>query len=88
MLSTEMLSNQSLEKYFHGYSFGTIDYSKIVLGGLVKALNGFYNCHSINTILLELGYITYKSKSNGEKKLSVTKTGKMAIFKLTGEGNY
>lgn len=65
--------------YFKGTNFGHTDYDSIVLEGLMKITCGYANGHTLNQILLRLGYIM---PSRSGKNLTTTLLGERVLYSL------
>jgi len=60
-------------KVFENYSYKECDYYKIIAQGLIKNQACIYNCHSVNDVLMRLGFI-------GKKTKNITKSGKQYLY--------
>ena len=79
MTTTELLSDDLIEKAFENTNFGSMTKRDLVRYGLLKVASGYYNGHTLKSILMELGLIHSQTGN-------ITKLGKQYLYEAFSNG--
>ena len=79
MTTTELLSDDLIEKAFENTNFGSMTKRDLVRYGLLKVASGYYNGYTLKSILMELGLIHSQTGN-------ITKLGKQYLYEAFSNG--
>ena len=63
-----------VKRVFNNFSYKEEDYYKLMAQALIKNQAGVYNCHSLNEVMIKLGFV-------GKKSNKITKRGREYLYR-------
>jgi len=77
-LRLEPLTDKVLEDAFAGTNFGRTDFRRMVEMGLLKVACGWYNAHTLMSIMIDLKLVT-------KKQQKLTRKGQLVVWCAYGK---